>query len=66
MFVSVHYLCRWLFGQFRCSGMYSCFMPLGISSYFFLGESRPAVGPTEPPIQWVQGGPFHGDKAAEV
>jgi len=26
--------------------------------------SRPALGPTQPPIQWGRGGSFRGSKAA--
>jgi hypothetical protein len=28
--------------------------------------STPALGPTQPPIQWVSGGPFPGDKERPV
>jgi hypothetical protein len=32
--------------------------------FLFSTASRPTLGPTQPPIQWVTGGDFPGDKAA--
>jgi hypothetical protein len=32
--------------------------PAGEKGFFLLSVSRPALRPTQPPVQWVQGGPF--------
>jgi hypothetical protein len=35
-----------------------------VENFLFSTASRPALGPTQLPIQWVPGGPFPGEKAA--
>jgi hypothetical protein len=41
--------------------------PAGAKDFFPLTSvSRPALGPTQPPVQWLQGGPFPGGKARPV
>jgi len=37
----------------------------GFSSFFLLTEPRSALGPTQPPIQWVPRVVFAGVKSAE-
>jgi hypothetical protein len=34
----------------------------GLGIFLFTTASRPALGPTQPPIQWVTGNPFLGIK----
>jgi hypothetical protein len=38
--------------------------PGRVKNYYFSMLSRPALGSTQPPIQWVPGGLFPGGKAA--
>jgi hypothetical protein len=37
--------------------------PAGQNIFPLSSVSRPALGPTQPPVQWVLGGPFSGGKA---
>jgi hypothetical protein len=37
--------------------------PAGQRIFPIASLSRPALGPTQPPVQWVPGGPFPGAKA---
>jgi hypothetical protein len=37
--------------------------PAGARIFPLASVSRPALGPTQPPVQWVSGGPFPGGKA---
>jgi hypothetical protein len=37
--------------------------PAGAKIFPLSSVSRPALGPTQPPVQWVPGGPFPGCKA---
>jgi hypothetical protein len=36
----------------------------GQEVYLFFTASKPALGPTQPPIEWVQGGSYPGVTAA--
>jgi hypothetical protein len=38
----------------------------GVGTFLFTTASRPALGPTHPPIQWVSGAPSLWGKAAEA
>jgi hypothetical protein len=38
--------------------------PAGAGNFLFSTASRPILGPTKPPIQWVPGSSFLGGKAA--
>jgi hypothetical protein len=38
----------------------------GQEIFLLVSASRPALGPTQPPIQWVPGGPFSGGKVQRV
>jgi hypothetical protein len=46
-------------GRLRCRSL----SPGGIKNFLFCTSSRPALGLTQPPVQWVRGGSLSGGKA---
>jgi len=59
----MHYMPMWSLSNHQVDGRFVC---SGLGIFLFTTVSRPALGPTHPPIQWVLKGSFPGVRQPDL